>query len=182
MMEKKKDIAVLVGSLRQASVNRKTAYALAELAPDALDLGIVEIGDMPLYNQEFDEDLERLPSSYAAFRHRIAEADGVLFVTPEYNRSVPAVLKNAIDVGSRPYGKSAWAGKPAGIMSVAHGAIGGFCAHPHLRQSPVFLDMPTLQPPAAPIGGGGQPFHPTGELYPPTRRGVFSEALGKNPA
>lgn len=179
MMEKKKDIAVLVGSLRQASVNRKTAYALAELAPDALDLGIVEIGDMPLYNQEFDEDPERLPRSYAAFRHRIAEADGVLFVTPEYNRSVPAVLKNAIDVGSRPYGKSAWAGKPAGIMSVAHGAIGGFGANHHLRQSLVFLDMPTLQQPEAYIGGGDKLFDEAGRLTAESTRGFLRGYMEK---
>jgi hypothetical protein len=104
-----RDIAVFVGSLRKESLNRKLAKALAELAPSSLKLEIVEIGQLPLYNQDFDED----PSSvYVEFRARVRAADGVLFVTPEYNRSVPGALKNALDVASRPYGQSAWNGKP----------------------------------------------------------------------
>lgn len=163
-MESAKNIAVLIGSLRQDSFNRKTALAMCDLAPPALKLGIVEIGDLPLYNQEFDEKAENLPETYGPFRRRIAAADGVLFVTPEYNRSLPAVLKNAIDVGSRPYGKSAWQDKPAGIVSVAFGAIGGFGANHHLRQSLVFLDMPTMQQPEAYIGGADKLFDATGHL------------------
>src|SRR4051812_25309990 len=109
-------IAVLVGSLRKASYNLKMAKALIELAPVSLALQIVNIGDLALYN----EDLEAsLPEPWKTFREQIPGFDGVLFVTPEYNRSVPAVLKNALDVGSRPYGKSVWDGKPAGVVSVS---------------------------------------------------------------
>ena len=151
-------VAVVVGSLRKESINRKAANALAKLAPDNLDLEIVEIGDLPLY----DEDVEAAgaPEAWTRFRQAIKAADAVLFVTPEYNRSVPGGLKNAIDVGSRPYGSSAWAGKPAAIMSVSPGAIGGFGANHHLRQSLVFLDMPILQQPEAYVGDG---FHLFGE-------------------
>src|SRR5690606_13538840 len=104
-------IAVCVGSLRQASLNKKMAKALIALAPDSLELDIVDIGQLALYNEDLDQSP---PLEWAAFRTEIRESDGVLFVTPEYNRSVPSVLKNALDVGSRPYGKSAWEGKPAG--------------------------------------------------------------------
>src|SRR6185295_6582705 len=110
----------------------------------ALALSQVEIGTLPLYNQ----DLETAPpGEWQKLRDRVRGADAVLFATPEYNRSVPGVLKNAIDVGSRPYGKSAWAGKPAAIASVSPGAIGAFGANHHLRQSLVFLDMPCMQQP-----------------------------------
>ena len=156
-----RDIAVIVGSLRKASLNRLTAKALAKLAPENLKLEIVEIGDLPLYDQDLDE---APPQSWNAFRERIKRADGVIFVTPEYNRSVPAPLKNAIDVGSRPYGASAWSGKPALVVSVSPGAIGGFGANHHLRQSLVFLDMPVLQQPEAYLGGAGGFFDENGEL------------------
>ena len=104
------NVAVVVGSLRKASINRKVALALAELAPANLKLSIVEIGDLPLYNEDIDGDSP--PAAYSTFRQQVSSSDAVLFVTPEYNRSVPAPMKNAIDVGSRPYGKSAWSGKP----------------------------------------------------------------------
>jgi chromate reductase len=151
-MAQQTTIAVVVGSLRKESINRKAANALIELAPDDLALTIVEIRDLPLY----DEDVEATgaPEAWTRFRGAIAGADAVLFVTPEYNRSVPGGLKNAIDVGSRPYGESVWAGKPAAIMSVSPGAIGGFGANHHLRQSLVFLDMPVLQQPEAYVGDG----------------------------
>jgi chromate reductase len=144
-------IAVLVGSLRKDSFTRKVARTLMQLAPPTLELDIVEIGQLPLYNQ--DDDTDTPPPVFTEFRDRIRGVDGVLFCTPEYNRSIPAVLKNAVDVGSRPYGKSAWAGKPAGIVSVSPGAIGGFGANHHLRQCLVFLDMPCLQQPEAYVGG-----------------------------
>ena len=110
-MSKVYTIAVLVGSLRKESINRKVALALAELAPANLKLNIVEIGDLPLYNEDIDGATP--PAAYSTFRKQVSSSDAVLFVTPEYNRSVPAALKNAIDVGSRPYGQSAWSGKPA---------------------------------------------------------------------
>ena len=156
-----RDIVVLVGSLRKASFNRKTALAMRQLSGDALALEIVEIGDLPLYN----EDLEaNVPPAWSRFRERVGKADGVLFVTPEYNRSVPGVLKNAIDVGSRPYGKSVYSKKPAGIISVTPGALGAFGANHHLRQSLVFLDMPALQQPEAYLSNAGKLFDEAGAL------------------
>lgn len=158
------DIAVIVGSLRKESFNRKFARVLIDLAPASLRMQIVEIGALPLYNQDLDEAGALVPPAWTAFRERMRAAQGVLFVTPEYNRSVPAVLKNAIDVGSRPYGHSVWAGKPAAVASVSIGAIAGFGANHHLRQSLVFVDMPVLQQPEAYIGGAGSLFDAQGEL------------------
>jgi chromate reductase len=156
-----RDVAVLVGSLRRESLNRKAANSLLGLAPPSLALEIVEIRDLALY----DEDLEaKVPPAWAAFRDRVRRADAVLFVTPEYNRSVPGVLKNAIDVGSRPYGQNVFDAKPAAIVSVSPGAIGGFGANHHLRQSLVFLNAPTLQQPEVYIGGAGDLFDPSGRI------------------
>ena len=156
-----RDVAVLVGSLRKGSFNRKTARALAELAPARLRLEIVEIRDLPLYDQDLDEDP---PAPWTALRDRIRRADAVLFVTPEYNRSIPAPLKNAIDIASRPYGKSAWAGKPGAVVSVSPGALGGFGANHHLRQSLVFLDVPAMQQPEIYLGGASKLFDESGAL------------------
>jgi len=156
-----RDIAVFVGSLRKESLNRKLAKALEELAPSSLKLDIVEIGQLPLYNQDFDED----PSPvYVEFRARVRAADGVLFITPEYNRSVPGALKNALDVASRPYGQSAWNGKPGAVISASPSAIGGFGANHHLRQSLVFLNVPAMQQPEAYIGGADKLFDASGKL------------------
>ncbi|MEO7324342.1 MAG: NADPH-dependent FMN reductase [Dokdonella sp.] len=157
-----RDVVVLVGSLRKESLNRKVAVALIGIAPASLQLEIVEIGDLPLYNADLDE--ATVPPAYTTFRERVRRAHGVLFVTPEYNRSVPGALKNAIDVGSRPYGKSVWSGKPAAIVSASPGAIGGFGANHHLRQSLVFLDMPALQQPEAYIGGVDKLFDESNKL------------------
>ena len=157
-------VAVVIGSLRKDSFNRKMAKALAAIAPASLSLEIVEIGQLPLYNQ--DDDPNPPPAS-VAFKEKIAGADAVLFVTPEYNRSVPGVLKNAIDIASRPYGKSAWDGKPAGVVTVSPGAIGGFGANHHLRQSLVFLNMPVLQQPEAYVGGAGDLFDESGGVKKP---------------
>jgi chromate reductase len=143
-------VAVIVGSLRKESYNRKVAKTLMLLAGPELDMEIVEIGQLALYNQDDDANP---PPAYTEFRERIKSYDGVLFVTPEYNRSVPGVLKNAIDVGSRPYGHSAWNGKPAGVISVSPGAVGGFGANHHLRQMLVFLNMPAMTQPEAYVGG-----------------------------
>lgn len=143
-------VAVIVGSLRKESFNRKVAKTLMLLAGPTLDMEIVEIGQLPLYNEDDDANP---PAVYTEFRERIKGYDGVLFVTPEYNRSVPGALKNAIDVGSRPYGHSAWSGKPAGVMTVSPGAVGGFGANHHLRQMLVFLNMPAMAQPEAYIGG-----------------------------
>ena len=156
-----RDVVVLVGSLRRASLNRKMAHALREIAAGTLALEEVAIGDLPLYNEDLEADV---PPAWARFRDRVRPADAVLFVTPEYNRSVPGLLKNAIDVGSRPYGKSVFSRKPAAVVSVTGGALGAFGANHHLRQSLVFLDMPTLQQPEMYIGGAPKLFDPEGRL------------------
>ena len=154
-------IAVFVGSLRKESFNRKMAKALTSLAPESLKLEIIEIGGLPLYDQDLDDNP---PAAWTEFRERVMKFDGVLFVTPEYNRSVPGVLKNAIDVGSRPYGKSVWDGKPGAVMTVSPGAIGGFGANHHLRQSLVFLNVFTMQQPEAYIGNAANLFDENGNL------------------
>jgi len=160
-------VAVVVGSLRRASWTRKLALALPALAPDSMKLELVEIGALPLYNQDLEDSP---PAPWVAFRRQVAGADAVVFVTPEYNRSVPGALKNAIDVGSRPYGKSVWTGKPGAVISVSPGRLGAFGANHHLRQSLVFLDVPAMQQPEAYIGGADKLFDGTGALTdPPTR-------------
>lgn len=141
-------IAVIVGSLRKESFTRKVATALAALAPANLACNVVEIGRLPHYDQDLDDE-DQAPTEWTQFRQALKALDAVLFVTPEYNRSVPGVLKNAIDVGSRPYGKSIWDAKPAAIVSVTPGALGGFGANHHLRQALTFLNMPMLQQPEA---------------------------------
>ena len=142
-------IAIVVGSLRQDSINRKVAKSLCAMAHERLDCDIVPIGDLPLYNQDSDADP---PEQYVRFREEINRAAGVLFVTPEYNRGVPGVLKNAIDVGSRPYGKSVWNQMPAAIVTASPGSIGGFGANHQVRQACVFLNMPVMQHPEAYLG------------------------------
>ena len=164
------DVAVIVGSLRKASFIRKIALALAELAPPELTLTIVEIGQLPLYDQDLDETP---PAQWTAFRTRVAAADAVLFVTPEYNRSVPAPLKNAIDVGSRPYGHSAWNGKPGAVVSASPGAIGAFGANHHLRQSLVFLNVPTLPSPEVYLSGVDKLLDADGRLANDGTRGFL---------
>ena len=155
------DVAVIVGSLRKDSINRKVANALAEVAPEGLKLSIVEIGKLPLYNQDVDDNP---PSEWTDFRNRIRAADAVIFVTPEHNRSVPAALKNALDVGSRPYGKNVWNGKPGAVISASPGPIAGFGANHHLRQSLVFLNVPTMAQPEAYLGGADKLFDANGKL------------------
>ena len=169
-----RDVAVLVGSLRKESLNRKMAKTLAAIAPAPLKLEIVEIGQLPHYNQD---DEANPPPASAAFKARIRKADGVLFVTPEYNRSVPGVLKNAIDVASRPYGDSAWSGKPGAVVSVSPGAIGGFGANHHLRQSLVFLNVPAMPQPEAYIGGAAKMFDAGGALIDNSVRDFMQKFL-----
>lgn len=161
-MASQQDVAVIVGSLRKESFSRKTANALIALAPAGLKLAIIDIGNLPLYNQDLETSTP--PAEWTAFRDRVRPVHGVIFVTPEYNRSVPGVLKNALDVGSRPYGKSIWDKKPAAIVSVSPGALGAFGANHHLRQSLVFLNMPPLQMPEAYVGGADKLFDAQGKL------------------
>jgi len=158
-MSQPRTVAVIVGSLRKDSANRKIARALEALTPE-LKFVELEIGGL----QHFNQDLEATPTAeWTAFREQIKAADAVLFVTPEYNRSVPGVLKNAIDVASRPYGSNAFDGKPGAVISSSPGAIGGFGAYHHLRQSLVFLNVPTLNIEAY-IGGAYGLFDENGEL------------------
>ena len=142
-------IAIIVGSLREGSINRKVARSICGFASDKLDCTIVEIGNLPLYNQDDDANP---PAEHVRFRQQIAGMDGILFCTPEYNRGIPGVLKNAVDVGSRPYGQSVWDKKPAAIISASPGSIGGFGANHQLRQAGVFLNMPMMQQPEAYLG------------------------------
>lgn len=150
-------VAVLVGSLRKDSFNRQLADAIVKLAPQEFSFKAVEIGDLPLYNQ--DDDAEPA-ESVKRLKSEIASCQGLLFVTPEYNRSVPGVLKNAIDHASRPYGQSAWSGKPAGILGVSVGATGTALAQQHLRNILAYLDVPTL----------GQP-----EVFLQAKEGLFDK-------
>lgn len=139
-------IAVIVGSLRRDSINRQLANGLIQLAPPEFSFNHLEIGDLPLYNQDNDETPA---ASVTRLKREIAAASGLLFVTPEYNRSIPGVLKNALDNASRPYGQSAWAGKPAGIVGASLGTIGTAVAQQHLRTILAYLDVPTLGQPEA---------------------------------
>jgi chromate reductase len=156
------NVCVLVGSLRKASFNRRLAKALISLAPSSMKLDIVEIGQLPLYNEDLETDPP--PAQWTAFRQLIKAADAVLFVTPEYNRSVPAALKNALDVGSRPYGRSVWDRKPGAIVSGSPGAIGAFGANHHLRQSLVFLNVPAMQQPEVYVSHVDKLFDEVGNL------------------
>ena len=174
-MASQRDIAVIIGSLRKESFSRKTANALIMLAPTSLKLAIVEIGSLPLYNQ--DLEVATPPAEWTAFRDRVRPAQGVIFVTPEYNRSVPGLLKNAIDVGSRPYGKSVWDKKPAAVVSVSPGALGAFGANHHLRQSMVFLNMPAMQMPEAYVGGADKLFDAEGKLTNDSTREFLSKFM-----
>jgi chromate reductase len=158
-MSNPRTVAVVVGSLRKDSVSRKLAKAFESVTPE-LKFTEVAIGALPHFNQDLEETP---PAEWVAFREQIKAADAVLFVTPEYNRSIPGVLKNAIDVGSRPYGSSVWNGKPGAVISSSPGAIGGFGANHHLRQSLVFLNVPVLSLEAY-VGGVFSLFDDKGEL------------------
>jgi chromate reductase len=160
-MDGARDVVVLVGSLRKESFTRKLANAMKHIAPAPLALEIVEIGDLQLYNQDLEASP---PQPWTNFRERVRRADALLFATPEYNRSVPGVLKNAIDVGSRPSGKSVFDGKPGAVASISPGALGGFGANHHLRQALVFLNVPTMQQPEAYIGGASDLFDAQGKF------------------
>src|SRR5450830_509503 len=150
-------IAVVVGSLRRDSFNRKMANAIVKLAPPEFSFKQVQIGDLPLYNQDDDANQAE---SVKRLKNEIKSAQGLLFVTPEYNRSIPGVLKNAIDHASRPYGQSAWAGKPAGVLGISVGALGTALAQQHLRNVLAYLDVPTL----------GQP-----EVFMQVKDGLFDD-------
>ncbi len=143
-----KTIGVLVGSLRKGSFSLKIASAIITMAPEGFTFKLIEAGQLPLYNQDYDDNNEA-PEAYRVFRSELRNLDGLIFITPEHNRSMPAVLKNALDVGSRPYGKNCWDGKPGAVISCSTGNISGFGANHHLRQCLVFLNVLTMQQPEA---------------------------------
>lgn len=153
--------AIIVGSLRKESFSRMVAKALISVAPKEVILNIIEIGQLPLYNEDLDKTP---PKEWIDFRMRLKFFDAVVFVTPEYNRSIPGGLKNAIDVASRPYGENAFNGKPGAVMSVSIGALGGFGSNHHLRQSLVFLNVPTMPQPEAYLGEISNKFETNGNL------------------
>ena len=154
-------IAIVVGSLRKDSLNRRVARSICAFTADRLDCTLVEIGDLPLYNQDHESEP---PESVTRFRQQIAAADGVLFCTPEYNRGIPGVLKNAIDVGSRPYGKSSFNGKPTGIIANSPGALGGVSAAKHLQNVLPGIAGPIMQQPEVYLSAVGDAFNDKGEL------------------
>ncbi len=173
-MDKVRNVAVIVGSLRKGSFTRRVARALIKLAPESLKLEIVEI-DLPLYNTDV-EDAGAHPA-WTTFRDKMKGFEAVLFCTPEYNRSVPGCLKNAIDVGSRPYGSSIWEGKPAAVVSVSPGALAGFGANHHLRQSLVFLNMPAMQQPEAYIGHAAELVDDNDDVAAEGTRAFFKDIM-----
>jgi NAD(P)H-dependent FMN reductase/ketosteroid isomerase-like protein len=169
------DVVVLVGSLRKQSFSRKVAHALIGQAPESLDCRIVEIGDLPLYNEDLDEG--EPPPSWARFRSELTKATAVLFVTPEYNRSTPGCLKNAVDVGSRPSGKNRFDGMPAGVVSVTPYKLGAFGANHALRQTFVFLNMPVMQQPEAYLANASELFDDKGQLKNEETRGFLKRFM-----
>jgi len=171
---KKKTIGVIVGSLRKGSFNESVARYLAKVAPAHLDFKFIDIGHLPLYNQDLDDNP---PKSYVEFRDQIRALDGFLIVTPEHNRSYPAALKNALDIASRPYGENVWSGKPAGVVSVSIGAIGGFGANHHLRQVLSFLNVPVMQQPEAYVGGIMSSVDEKGEVTDDSLKGFLKDYI-----
>lgn len=154
-------VLCVVGSIRKDSINRELAVALSKLFSAEYEVSFADIKDLPLYNQDLDDNL---PAAVVAFKAQAAEADAVLFVTPEYNRSMPGVLKNALDIGSRPYGTSIWDGKPAAVIGTSTGAMGTALAQHHLRQVLAFLNMPTMQQPEAYVRYHNELFNADGDI------------------
>ena len=171
-----RDVVVIVGSLRKESFTRKLAKAVVAMAPASLKFRFVEIGNLPFFNQDNENNDTEV---VARFKADIKKADAVLFATPEYHRSEPGVLKNALEIASRPWGKSVWGGKPAAVISVSPGAIAGFGANHHLRQSLVAIDMPTMAQPEAYIGNVSQLLDAEGKLVNPDTVKFFENFLSK---
>ena len=174
-MSRKFEVAVVVGSLRKDSISRKYANELARLAPPSLAFSTVEIGDLPYYDPDIDG--RNAPASWQRLRNQIKGSDAVLFVTPEYNRSIPAVLKNALDVASRPYGQGAWNGKPALAVAISPGGMGGFGAAQHLRQILVCLNMPAMAQPEAYIGAADKLLAADGTVNNDSTRNFLQQVM-----
>ena len=159
---KETKVGVIVGSLRSGAYTRMLARALPELSPASMRLAPIEIGELPHYNQ--DLETEKPPPSWTTFRQQVIASDAILFVTPEYNRSMPGALKNALDVGSRPWGKSAWSGKRAGVISLTPGALGAMASNHHLRQVLLAVNLAAMPYPEAYIPGAASLFDENGAL------------------
>ena len=173
---KKRKVGVFVGSLRKKSYSKQVAETLKSLAPENLELELIELGGLEMYNQDLDDE-GMTPAPWVRFRDQVKQLDAVLFVTPEYNRSIPALLKNALDIGSRPYGQSAWDGKPGAVISVSPGALGAFGANHLFRQSLVFLNIPTMQQPEAYIGNVAELYDKEGNLVNEKTREFFKKII-----
>jgi len=171
-----KKIGILAGSLRKESFSKKIGQAIISMAPEGFEFTTVSLADLPMYNQDFDDD-NQVPEAYTVFRNEMKSLDGVIFITPEYNRSVPAVLKNALDVGSRPYGQSVWDGKPAAIISNSPGNIAGYGANHHLRQSLVFLNVPAMQQPEVYINKANELFDDNGQFKDERSKDMLQKAI-----
>ena len=171
---KKTTIGVFVGSLREGAFSKSVAKYLARIAPENFELKLIDIGHLPLFNQDLETNP---PDAWVRFKADVGALDGFLFVTPEHNRSVPAALKNALDVGSRPYGTSVWGGKPGAVVSVSPGAIGGFGANHHLRQTLAFLDVFVMQQPEAYIGSVMSSLDEKGEVVGDSLKGFLKDFL-----
>ena len=171
---KKKSIGVFVGSLREGSFTKSVAKYLIKIAPENYELKLLEIGHLPLFNQDLES---RPPEAWVRFKADVGALDGFLFVTPEHNRSVPAALKNALDLASRPYGTSVWNGKPGAVVSVSPGALGGFGANHHLRQVLAFLNVPVMQQPEAYVGSVMSSLDEKGEVVGDSLKGFLKEYM-----
>ena len=170
-----KTIGIVVGSLRKGAFSQSVANYVATQAPEGFEFKFIEIGQLPLYNQDFDAES---PGVYSAFREEIKSLDAVLFVTPEHNRSFPAALKNALDVGSRPYGSNVWNDKPAAVISVSPGAISGFGAYHHLKQVLGFLNVYVLPQPEAYLGSIMESLDEAGNVNNDSLKGFLKDFVG----
>lgn len=169
-------IGVIAGSLRKESFSKKLARTIIDMAPDGVEFKWIAIDELPLYNQDFD-DHGPLPPSYVTFREEIQGLDGVIFITPEYNRSMSSVLKNAVDVGSRPYGKNSWDGKSGLVISNSPGNLAGFGAHHHLRQSLVCVNVNVLAQPEIYLANVAQYFDEQGQMTDDSVKGFLQKAI-----
>nr|WP_321410500.1 NAD(P)H-dependent oxidoreductase [uncultured Carboxylicivirga sp.] len=169
-------IGILVGSLRKASYSKIIASEVLNMAPEGYEFEIISLDDLTIYNQDFDDE-NRVPEAYTIFRESIKEKEGIIFITPEYNRSVPGVLKNAIDIGSRPFGKSVWNGKPAAIISNSPGNLAAFGANHHLRQSLVVLNVPVMQQPEVYLAHIQEVFDESGKIKDVRTKEVLQNAV-----
>lgn len=171
-----KTIGIFAASLRRESFSKKIARAIVEMAPEGFVFKIIAMDDLAIYNQDFDDD-NNAPEAYNKFRTEVKALDGFIFVTPEYNRSIPGVLKNALDVGSRPYGQSVWSGKPGAVFSNSPGNLSGFGANHHLRQCLVFLNVPTMQQPEVYLADIHKALDENGKLKDGSVKGFIQQAV-----